>query len=50
MAAARLSSFRPVTIAQGRQFIIHEDVTQRLEALDALKESERRYRELFSTT
>ena len=41
--------FRPVTIAQGRQFVIYEDVTQRLEALEALKESERRYRELFDS-
>jgi PAS domain S-box-containing protein len=39
--------FRPVTITQGRQFVIYEDVTQRLQALEALKDSERRYRELF---
>ncbi|MFH1034526.1 MAG: PAS domain S-box protein [Pseudomonadota bacterium] len=39
--------FRPVTITRGRQFVIYEDVTQRLEALAALQESERRYRELF---
>ncbi len=39
--------FRPVTIEAGRQFIIYEDISERLAALEALRESERRYRELF---
>ena len=41
--------FMPVTISSGRQFVLYADMTERLLAEQAQRESERRYRELFDS-
>jgi PAS domain S-box-containing protein len=41
--------FLPVTISSGGQFVLYVDISERLRAEQALKESEGRYRDLFDS-
>ncbi|MBW2062244.1 MAG: PAS domain S-box protein [Deltaproteobacteria bacterium] len=38
--------FRPMTLATGQQFVTYEDITSQKRAEDALRESEKKYRDL----
>lgn len=43
----KIVDFRPVTTSTGQQFIIYQDITERMRMEEALSESEQRYRQVF---